>query len=63
MRITTKVGLRLVGVEDEHKGSGARIYDRNGVKLAQTDPLWATQNPRLDGKQATEARRSRDGAC
>ena len=55
--------MRLVGVEDEHKGSGARIYDRNGVKLAQTDPLWATQNPRLDGKQATEARRSRDGAC
>ena len=35
------MGLRLVGVEDEHKGSGAWIYDRNVVKLAQnqTDPI------------------------
>ena len=36
MWINTKVGLRLVGVEDEHKGSGARIYDRNVVKLKGT---------------------------
>ena len=31
-------------MEDEHKGSGAWIYDRNVVKLAQTAPLWATHH-------------------
>ena len=32
--------------------------DRNVVKLEQTDPMCLTQNPRLGGKQATEARKT-----
>ena len=36
--------LRLVGVEDQHKGIEAWIYDRNVVKLLQTAPLWATHH-------------------
>ena len=51
--------MRLVGVEDEHKGSGARIYDRNVVKLKIKPHLrWCERK-----KRWCERKKNRTQTC